>query len=229
MNEITIAITSCGRYDLLQRTITSLVKYWDGNPPKELLIYEDAEIHGSEINDYKALIARWLDNFCPFEVFGIGQDRKGQIIAIDTMYSRITTPYIFHCEDDWEFDRSGFVADSMKILEAAPTICQVWIRYPNDRNKHPVTGQIMSINGVRCQMMSTRYKETWRGFSFNPGLRRLDDYEQIGAYSKLTLFNRSRPYESEIAVGEAYYNAGFKAATLLSGYVRHTGNQRHVN
>jgi hypothetical protein len=41
----------------------------------------------------------------------------GQINAIDQAYAHITTPYIFHSEDDWEYLCSGFVEESLIWLE----------------------------------------------------------------------------------------------------------------
>ena len=47
---------------------------------------------------------------------------------IDLAYSNVDTEWIFHCEDDWEFYREGFVEDSMALLEANPEALQVWLR-----------------------------------------------------------------------------------------------------
>ena len=45
------------------------------------------------------------------------KNKKGQIQSIVDTYKKIKTPYIFHCEDDWIYTRSGFIEDSLKILK----------------------------------------------------------------------------------------------------------------
>jgi hypothetical protein len=37
--------------------------------------------------------------------------------SIDRAYADVTTPFIFHCEDDWRFFRSGFIEESLLLLE----------------------------------------------------------------------------------------------------------------
>ncbi|MBK6807259.1 MAG: hypothetical protein IPG84_21505 [Betaproteobacteria bacterium] len=40
----------------------------------------------------------------------------GQMTSIDRAYALVDTPYVFHCEDDWRFFRSGFVEESRVVL-----------------------------------------------------------------------------------------------------------------
>jgi hypothetical protein len=223
--DITICLTSCGRFDLLERTIKSLVEFWDGPPPKQFLIYEDNNDFVTKFLNLGTLGIHEKFGIIP-KVFG---GKVGQIKAIDHLYSKVKTPYIFHCEDDWEFYRSGFIEQSLNILEEVPNIMQVWIREPNDRNGHPAHGiRRKTTNGTKYQMLATGYRKDWNGFSLNPGLRRLSDYQKIGPYSGITTFDPANPLKSEIEVGKAYFRNGFRAATLLTGYCRHIGgNGRH--
>ena len=55
------------------------------------------------------------------------KNKKGQIQSIVDTYKKIKTPYIFHCEDDWIYTRSGFIEDSLKILKTDKKIIQVWL------------------------------------------------------------------------------------------------------
>lgn len=225
--EITICLTSCGRFDLLERTIYSMVKYWDGPKPDgenlSLILNEDSGL------DIPHFISSYLDDWLGGS-FSIINGQKNQIAAIDNLYSKVETPYIFHCEDDWEFYRHGFIQKSLSILEENPDIMQVWIREPNDRNGHPAFGpRRKTKDGVQYQLMQSKYRKVWNGFSLNPGLRRLSDYQKIGPYSDITTFDPKNPLKSEMEIGALYCKAGFKAATLLNGYVRHIGgNGRHV-
>src|ERR1035441_5909366 len=104
--EITLVLTSCGRYDLLSQTLESFYKF-NTYSIKEVIIVED-----------------W--------------NREGQIKSIDKAYARVKTPYIFACEDDWCFYKSGFIEKSLEILEKYPKILQVWLREHNDTNGHPI-------------------------------------------------------------------------------------------
>ena len=232
--EITICLTSCGRWDLLETTIKSLIQFWDGPKPKELLIYEDC---GTEIYDknesglsfYIPLLSFVKSAGWKISVFG--PEHIGQIKAIDFLYSKVTTPYIFHCECDWTFTKSGFIQKSLSILEENLMISQVWIRNPNDRNGHPAQGQVQKTSdGVKFQMMKTGFRGVWHGHSFNPGLRRLSDYQKLfpnGMYSEIH-WSPSNPLQAEQLVGKKYFKNGYRACTLLDGYVVHSGNGRHV-
>ncbi len=223
--EITITLTSCGRFDLLIQTIQSIIDFWDGDPPVAFYINEDS---GTALPIAVRLFIQSVWSECNYVEFS---GNKNQIAAIDRMYKEVQTPYIFHFEDDWEFTKSGFIAKSLDILESDPKICNVWIRKPNDRNGHPAFGSIRKANnGTMYQLMSPYFAGgKFRGFSFNPGLRRLSDYQLIGPYSSITTFDPHQPLKSEMAVGQAYFRKNFRAATLLDGYCVHLGQNRHVS
>lgn len=227
--EITICLTSCGRWDLLEKTIKSLVQFWDGPKPEKLLIYEDQNLTVDQFNLMSNLVESWVLDFCPVE---IDYGKVGQIEAIDWLYSKVTTPYIMHQEDDFEFFKTGFIEKSLSILEEKPNIMQVWLRNPNDRNGHPCIGIVQKTSdGVKYQMMKTGFRGLWHGFSFNPGLRRLSDYQRLypnGMYADVH-WSPSNPLQAEQLVGKQYFKHGYRAATLLEGFCSHIGNGRHVN
>jgi hypothetical protein len=106
-------------------------------------------------------------------------------------------------------------------------VLQVCIRRPNDRNGHRATGGILKTkNGTKYQMLQINYRGVWNGYSQNPGLRRLSDYKLIAPYSQ---YEKRNSLETEAAVGKQYLRHGFRAATLLDGFVEHSGNNRHCN
>ena len=227
---ITICLTSCSRWDLLEKTIKSLVQFWDGPKPEKLLIYEDQNLTEDQFNLMSDFVESWIGDFCPVE---IDYGKVGQIEAIDRLYDQVTTPYIFHQEDDFQFFNTGFVQKSLSILEEKPNIMQVWIRAPNDRNRHPCHGVAQkTTDGTKYHVLKTGYMGKWHGFSFNPGLRRLSDYQKLfpNGFASEIPWNPKNPLESEILVGRKFFKNGFRAATLLDGYCRHIGgNGRHVN
>lgn len=214
-------LTSCGRFDLLKKTLESFFAFADMEIDN-FIIYDDS---GKQIPES-------LKNQYPQIKFIEGTEKVGQIKAIDILYSHVKNEYIFFQEDDWSFFKTGFIGQSLDILEKEPKIMQVWIRSQNDRNGHPATGvPRMTPNRTRYQMMSSDYRGQWSGHSFNPGLRRLSDYQNLfpNGYSGVTTFNIKEPWKSEIEVGQVYKKAGFKAATLMQGFVRHLGQNRHIS
>jgi hypothetical protein len=191
--DVTLVLTSCGRFDLLARTLSSLYTHVPADAFAEVIIAED-----------------W--------------DREGQVRNIDRAYARVKTPYIFHAECDWEFYRSGFVEQSLDILEQNPTILQVWLRAHNDTNGHPLLYE-NSIGYRTSPILDPLWSAGWGGFSWNPGLRRKLDWEQIGGYMRHWQGSDNR---TEAHLSQFYSNRGRVAAIIPepSGYVRHIGEGR---
>ena len=214
--ETTVTITSCDRFDLLAQTVESLIRCWDYEPPKAVIINEDS---GLEI---PASIIRLFEKWPNTELL-ITEGDHNQIAAIDRMYRLVKTPYVMAVECDWLFDRPGFIQPSLDILESDPKIVTVWLRYPNERNRHPVQGMNKTPNGTRYQKFQVGYRRVWHGFTFSPGLRRLEDYKLIAPFSSYHLGNS---LDTEAAIGRIYLEKGFRAATLLQGYCRHLGYKR---
>ena len=100
MSEVSIVITSCGRPDLLERTIGSFLKYNPETPIAQWIISEDSGI--PDIN--KDIVAKY-----PTFTWIHARERRGQIKSIDEAYSHVKTPYVFHLEEDWETYRGGVI------------------------------------------------------------------------------------------------------------------------
>lgn len=202
--DITCIITSCNRIALLRQTIQSLTKYYSF---AEIIIIEDGNADLTE-----------FEKQCISVIYN--SPKLGQIKSVDKAYSLVKTPYIFHCEDDWEFYRYGFIEESLSILEKYPTVLQVHIREQNDMNSHPIVKLKNSFD-----LVDTNYK--WRGFSFNPGLRRLKDYT---TYTKIVgkPCQTSSP-KDEQKIGEYYYEKGYITAILKQGAVRHIGQNKSTH
>lgn len=220
---VTGVVTSCGRHELLERMLSSFFEY-NSFPIERVIIVEDGHYAADGL-------VRKCDSD-QLEWIATGQ-RIGQIVAIDYAYSRVTTPYIFHMEDDWEFYESGFIEKSMQILRLESKCLQVWLRALNDTNGHPCESQVYSRLGISWQRLVQDYqKRKWHGFSFNPGLRRLADYIETGGYGHLTEFDFNDPWKSEMAIGKFYRDRGYFAVILSdqngNGYVRHTGIDHHT-
>jgi hypothetical protein len=212
-SNITLVVTSCGRLDLLKHTLESFDRF-NTAPVREVFITEDAGDEG-----VRAVIpAHWKDH-CTFFV---NRPKLGQLASIDLAYEQVKTPYIFHCEDDWEFYRPGFVEDSRTILELRPQILQVWLRnYVYDLHVHSPyirLGAREVVGGVPCYPLISD-KPEWQSFSLNPGLRRLKEYRLCAPFAG---------YGGEKALSQRYAELNLTAVTLEGDAVLHTGFGIHV-
>lgn len=212
-SDITLVVTSCGRFDLLKRTLASF-DLFNTAPIREVFITEDAGDDAVRL----AIPEHWLSH-CTFL---INRPKLGQLASIDLAYGSVKTPYIFHCEDDWAFYRPGFVEDSKTVLEQRPDILQVWLRnYVYDLQVHSPyihLGPREVIGGVPCYPLLSD-KPEWQGFSLNPGLRRIKEYWLCAPYAG---------FEGEKGLSRRYAQLNMAAVTLEGDAVLHTGFGLHV-
>jgi hypothetical protein len=206
--DTTIVITSFDRHDLLERTLRSLRIYNTDQRCGRLIVVEDSDANPQGICDkYGA------------ELILVGP-RIGQPSAIDRAYSLVTTPYIFHSEDDYEFYRTGFIEKSREILEIDKSCVCVWIRPWDDIFGHPLSFK------SPCRTFGVPDPDSGNhGFTFNAGLRRLSDYLLIGPYTRFSKLG----FQAEPAIGREYRKLGYRGVILdETGYVRDIGKSRHT-
>lgn len=209
--EVSLIITACNRPDLLERTLNSFYEHLDFHV-SDIIVYEDSGIPG--VNDKVKSTFRKVTFIEP-------EQRTGQIVAQDALWSAVKTPYVLTWEEDWETYKHGYFEKAIDILENEPKTLQVLFRHPSDNNGHPTL-----FGGIHHRYLATNYH--WKGFSFSPSLKRLSDYRRIGSYGKHVKFQPVTPWLSEQKIGELYYRMGYRAAILKEGYVRHIGAMRHV-
>ncbi len=217
MSDVTAVCTSFNRSDLLERTLHSFFAF-NTYSLAAFIVQDDSGVVGC--NDHlKALF--------PSVTFRYNPERLGQIRSIDAAYSEVTTPYIFHMEEDWEFYRGGFIESSVSVMRlAGNNICCVWIRDENDTNGHPIETQVF---GGTWSLVKARHAGIWHGFTFNPSLRKKREWVLHGGYSSLATFIPTRPWESEAKIGEWYMKNNYRAAILRGeGYVKHIGYNRGI-
>jgi hypothetical protein len=212
-SDVTLVVTSCGRFDLLRRTLASFDRCND-TPLREAFITEDS---GDEAV-WDCLPDHWREHTTIF----VNRPRLGQLASIDLAYAAVKTPWIFHCEDDWEFYRPAFIADSRALLDADPEALQVWLRsMAHDLTLHSPYlsfGERQEHAGIPFYRVHSA-KAEWQGFSLNPGLRRLVDYQRHAPYAR---------FGGEKALSQAYAGEGRYALILENDAVLHTGWEGHV-
>lgn len=232
-SNITFVLTSCGRLDLLEQTLDSFFKHNTYSIDK-FIITEDS---GDE-EVFKAcdLLNQKYGNKLTFIYNNI---KLGQSRSIDRAYATITTPYVFHCEDDWQFYASGFIEKSIQLLEARPEVLQAWIRPKTDGILNKISPEVFWAGSIpfRAVQPASFYtgkvlengdKETvinYMGFSYNPGVKRMSDYFKLGSggYSQ---------FGKEHLVDHYYRDLGYKVVSITmtdaDGYVKHIGWERRV-
>lgn len=208
---VSVVLTACGRLELLMRTIESFNKY-NTFPINQFIIVDDS-------GDKK--VHKELKKSYPDCTLVLNDKNIGLIDSIDRGYSKVQTPYIMHLEEDWEFYRPGFIEKSLEILLCESAIMMVWVRALNDTNGHPIEPKIYKANDVNYQLVACGVQGMWHGFTWNPGLRRLSDYQKVGKYGKIAPWEKAGM--RECLVGIEYFRLGFRSAILPEGYVYHTG------
>jgi hypothetical protein len=138
--------------------------------------------------------------------------------SIENGVKYITTSYVFHCEDDWEFYDYGFIETSMDILQENEKISQVILRQYNDYSSEYVRIHADTNNKYR-QITTVDNRQI---YSFNPSLK------------KLTIQLLNIPYndwDDEYTIQQKINELGYFAVvtTNPNGYVRHIGWNRHID
>lgn len=207
MNRVTITLTACDRLDLLETTLKSFVKH-NTYPIEELIIRDDS-----------GLLKVWqdtsvlLDNLVPYNWKLLDREQVGQAKSIDLLMKEVKTEYVFHLEDDWEFDRDC-IGDCFKAIEwenkwgwgTINDFSQVRVRHHDDGS---ATAHKPFSDGLAFHC-------TNHLFSFNPHLRRTD-------------FIDSFEGKNETQLGELVREKKLKTLWLKEGACRHLGNSKPTN
>lgn len=211
--QYTFVVTSCDRHDLLEQTLRSFVEFADQKPARTIIVEDSARTMPAFIDELREQLGGvlWLPN----------GKRLGQIVSIDRAYAEVQTPWIFHCEDDWRFLRSGFIAKSFDILDKYGAISTVSLR--GDEWCHPW----YQDPRFPFKIAQPGWCGGWGGFTFNPGLRRRGDYVRIGSsYGSKVSYAKSG-CEHELQLSKLYLDMGFRVAWADDeAFVEHLGEGR---
>ena len=215
MEPYTVALTSCGRFDLLERTLGSLLPRLEG-PVAKLVITEDSGNPG--VHD---VVRRFSGSGLKFEVL-VNEPPIGQFRSIDRLYSRVETEWIFHCQDDWEFFSDGFIEASFAVLKESDHYSMVGLRSASEFRPGYMGPRLTTHSGVAYRVADLAIARAFAGLSLNPGLRRIRDYRIVGPYAD---FGAS---VSETRIARCYLELGYRLAYLAEPAVRHIGYGRHA-
>lgn len=210
--DVSFVITTCNRFDLLEQTLTSffdICKY----PFKEYIMSDDSG--NDEV--YNQLIKRWGDKFKIIQ----NNPKLGLCRTIDKLYAAVSSPYIFHCEDDWKFDANPLmIEESLSILLEHEHVHQVQIRHLYDTPHKPEDQTYSTLNFTNFKKIPW-WRDAWTGYSWNPGLRRKIDYQ--------TMFpNGVQEFGDEIECSKHSMAFNYLAVILENTACSHIGYDRHT-
>ncbi|CUA94489.1 glycosyltransferase [Pannonibacter indicus] len=204
---VTICVTSCGRLDLLAETLASFRRFNTGGT---FLIHEDSR--DDAIIDEVRRTYPWA------EVIS-SPERMGLMASIDRLYSTATTPYIFHLEDDWQFDGPVNWEAAIEALETNPLISNVLVRaFDEIKEKYRQKSDPLTVAGADFRVMHGNAHPEFHGWSSNPGLITKALYEEYAPFAR----NLHDQMSAEIK------KSGRRVAYLLPGVARHIGQKRNV-
>ena len=215
MAPYTVALTSCGRFDLLERTLGSLLPRLHG-PLKKVVVIED-----SGNRDVENVLDKFRDNRILIDVI-VNQPKLGQVRSIDKLFSHVDTEWIFTCEDDWEFVADGFLDASYTLMKAFDS-CSTVSLTGHTRNSKNFSKHSVTQCGLSYYIANSTVDWPYAGYFFGPGLKRMRDYRIVGPYEDLG----TRVGEGVVA--GVYKNLGYRTLQLKQQYIRHIGSCRHVS
>jgi hypothetical protein len=209
--DVISCITSCGRLDLLSRTLDSFLPDHQKDFAKSIII-DDANTLD---------IKNWVAAHYPQTDVLLNQPQLGQMKSIDKMYTHVTTPFIFHGEDDWLFEAGSTVDACKAVMAAEPNVSVVCVRKLSDlQQKFQENCIRKETSGVKYALMPTDIHPEWLSFSFNPGLVRKSLWDKYGPYEQ---------YGTEERLSMVMKKDGWMVAFLDPGACHHIGGEAHVD
>jgi hypothetical protein len=170
---VTICVTSCGRLDLLQKTLASFNQFNRGG--KFILSEDSADPE----------IIKQVRNLFPDIVVLHDEARTGLMKSIDRIYSKVETDFIFHLEDDWEFDGPVDWLSAIALLQARPEVANINVRkFEEIKPKWRSKSDPLPFEGVDYQLMRLSSHPEFFAWSPNPGLIRTDLYRTYAPFSR---------------------------------------------
>lgn len=203
-NEITLCLTIGRRPIILRETLASLLHRAEF---KQIIAIND--FRDQETNDV-------FKELCPTGILINPNQQLGHHCAVDLMYSKVTSPYIFHCEDDWLFNSDLMLDESIRLLEWNENIGSVCIRQIEDFNLNhdQQSKKITEQHGdIKFSRLDAAH-EQWHGYTFNPHVTKLSQWKKFGPYSA---------FKKERHISRKVRRAGTFVAYLQPGSCVHIG------
>ena len=218
---ISLIINSCGRLDLLNRTISSFMKYYPHSkyPLYEKILIDDCRKKQDAINIINEYLPDFEIMFTEDSLIDLRPEnhkRKEYRIstAMDKMSKQIITNWIYHLEDDWEFYEYGFIDDAFDIFEYSLnhkdktykySIVLCWTMgfsgFVDPKNYPPQNLTELGYGNITIYMMKYPLDKGFGAFTFNAGLYPKFIYDFYGPFVKdpVNLYDGKSAHESSIS------------------------------
>lgn len=209
-SNITLCLTIGKRPELLKQTLESLL---------DKVSFE----HIIAINDFSDEETNHVfKTLCPQgKLISLNQN-LGHHKAIDYMYSLVKTDYVFHCEDDWFFDKLPNIQDLIKILDNHPEFTCISLRQKTDfgfSEKELALIQEKKVNHIEL-LDFTDLHEQWHGYTFNPHIASLKLWK---SYS-----NGFKPFKKERHISRDLRKQNRYMPYLKDGACHHIGYENSI-
>lgn len=211
-DDITLCLTMGKRPDLLKQTLESLFAHHTFQ-------------HVIAINDFgDEATNEAFKTVCPHGILINLGHQVGHHAAVDALYAGITTPYVFHCEDDWYF-YSAPDLEASKVLLERPDVSSVCYRALSDfrfeANAHAkiqhCTHTTASQNIPYASLHNLH--DQWHGYTFNPHLAKLDTWHHAVTFTK---------FKKERHISRWQRSLGRNVAFISPGNCHHIGDDASV-
>ena len=210
--DISLVITSCRRFGLLEQTIDSMLP-WIGKFAKRYIVEDGEDSSG---------FFRQIEEKYGFTTI-INGENIGQHKSIDRAYAEVDTKYIFHCEDDWLFVREPNFPGAMHFLdnglEEHDKISLVCFRdFTTNRKYRQDAYREVIAYGSRYRY-AFRPGSRYNSFTFNPSLLRRDLLNVTGPYGS---------FLTEGSIARFLRKREYIIVTEIPGVVSHLGEESHI-
>jgi hypothetical protein len=204
---LSVALTSCGRFDLLETTLASFLDHFEAS---RILIGDDAE---------RPAEAAAFAHRHPEVEMRANPEKLGQMRSIDSLYAAIETPYVLHLEDDWEFTASTDLAGVMDFLQARNDISVCAIGYRLDP-RFRASAKTETHRGMNYLVWDLDAHPKWFSYSFNPSIARLSMWRELGPFAR---------FNTEEGLSAACKARGLRIAMIERPIAHHIGDKRHAH
>lgn len=228
---LTFSITTCKRFDLFEKTMNSFLNCCEDIHKIDKWLCVDDNSSAEDREKMKTLY--------PFFTFYLKTpEEKGHPQSMNIIRKSVTTPYLFHMEDDWKFiEKKPYISQCFDVLSANSAIGQCLI----NKNYSEIESDIEVRGGVFHQTNhGTRYyihefarnqeelhqwiakygasksSNYWPHFSFRPSIIKTKILKELGEFDVM-----KSHFEMDYA--HRYVNRGYISAFLEGIYCLHTG------
>ena len=221
--KITMTVTSCKRYNLLEQTIKSFFECCLDADCIEKIILVDDNSNPEDLHKINLLLRSTNK---PYVLIHKSEQLKGHTESLNILYDLAKTDYMLHLEDDWLFTiKDNFITKAFTVMAIDKMIKQVLFRVNPDimalgqiteKTKDGI--EYIRYNYVGQHARDNRNRPAWSGWNLNPALWKLSDIKSLGKFV---------PDKSnfEYDYSRRFWKNGFKVSYFTKNYCEHIGEE----